>query len=104
MQLTKEMIINATTADEVAHVMRVLSEDVLEALRNNTMPNGNGYGVDWHHPCGAVALISEADSDVESTAYDVTISVEDICINGGFALFDEGAADMLDELIEGYED
>lgn len=96
MKLTLEMIDN----ESAAHVMRILSEDVLEALRDGTLPDGDGEELTWHHPCGVTVSIREMDNDPDSTSYYADVHAPGNFLSGGFTLFDEGAADALDERIE----
>lgn len=103
MKLTREMIESATSSD-VAHIMRLLSEDILEALRDSALPEGDGEELAWTHPNGFDVLISEATADADATDYDATVSTGTVALSGGFALFDEGAADLLDSYIEGDAD
>lgn len=103
MKLTREMIESAAPSG-VAYIMRVLSEDVLEALRDGTLPEGDGEELEWRHPNGFDVTLFEASDAPDSTDYNASVSTGTVALAGGLALYDEGAADLLDALIEGDTD
>lgn len=101
MLLTLKLIENQAAQSRAAHLMRLLSEDVLAALRAGTLPAGDGCRLVWNHPCGAQIVITEGNDDPDSYLFCADIHAPGVCVSGGFSFYDEGAADLLDFLIEG---
>jgi hypothetical protein len=107
--LNYEEVVKAIQATEgspeycsmVARCMRELSEDVLMAIDNKLLPQGNGKCVRWRHPSGMVVEIFVPDTDPDSTNFGAVIYAGDTVLKGGFALFNEAYAEALELIIEG---
>lgn len=96
MQLTIKLIHQAAQT-RAAHLMRVLSEDVIEALQADALPVGDGHALRWSHPCGAEVVISEH----APGQFLADIHAPGFCVSGGFAFFDRRNAERLARQIGG---
>jgi hypothetical protein len=88
----------------VARLMRLLSEDVIEAVKAGTLPKGDGTRVRWEHSQGILVYISVPNTDGDSTDYAAAIIAKDSCFKGGFTVVDEDLADQIDACIEGADE
>lgn len=108
MNLTIDDILSAVQAEgtseyinAVAHLMRLLSEDVIEAAKAGTLPKGDGTRTRWEHSPGILVYIAVPNTDGDSTDYAAAIIAKDSCLKGGFTIIDEDLADRIDACIEG---
>lgn len=88
----------------VARLMRLLSEDVIEAAKARTLPKGDGTRVRWKHSTGILVYVAVPNTDGDSTDYAAVIIAKDSCFEGGFTVVDEDLANLIDACIEGADE
>lgn len=88
----------------VARLMRLLSEDVIEAIKAGTLPKGDGTRVRWKHSPGILVYVAVPNTDGDSPDYAAAIIAKDTFFEGGFTVVDEDLADKIDACIEGADE
>lgn len=114
MRLTREELDNAvahlnggqecSTSCDISRCMRLLSEDILEMIKKETLPVGRDDILTIRYEGLCVVKICASDDNGESSAYDACIFYQDNVLPGGFPRYDGKDAEILDYHLAGCPD